>query len=352
MTRPYDDASTWHGFLRLISRDFRIGSAFGVEVRMYWLAAILVPLLTLRWCWPAASSAIEALFLTAVTFALLFVVIWTHEMGHIAGGWRFAIRSDLITLSPMGGVAHLSAPMPTPRIDLWVTLAGPVVHFAWLLVCWPLLLWLPVDWARIDAWTFNPLRFVLWFLVEVNWTLLLFNLLPFFPMDGGRALRALLAMRWHPNRVTMWVTSLGIAGGVALALWGLMRPGTYGAIWLLIGIVNVQACLRERQLARHAPIYGLGATEVRAPWQQDPEAWKRGAAGDHDRPRLHRPSWLTRWRNRRSARREEQAREQAAALDREVDAILERVHRHGMASLSARERKVLQRASQKKKGAG
>ena len=58
-----------------------------------------------------------------------------------------------------------------------------------------------------------------------NWLLLLFNLLPFFPLDGGRAARALLSLRWHPNRATMWVTTAGMIGGGLLMLLALTRGG-------------------------------------------------------------------------------------------------------------------------------
>ncbi|HEX5054414.1 MAG TPA: hypothetical protein VFZ65_21730, partial [Planctomycetota bacterium] len=115
MTSYRDYDSPLMQLLRVLSRSFGIGTFFGVHLRMYWAAAILMPLLFLRWIGPASGTTLEALLLTTVCTLLLFVVIWTHEMGHIACGWRFGIRTDLITLSPLGGVAHMNAPARTPR---------------------------------------------------------------------------------------------------------------------------------------------------------------------------------------------------------------------------------------------
>lgn len=341
------DSSPLARFLRVVSRSFAIGTSFGVRVRMYWLAAVLMPLLFLRWVGPASGTALEALALVAVLFALLFAIIWTHEMGHIAAGWRFGIRTDLITLSPLGGVAHMNAPASTPREELLITLAGPAVHLAWLAVFWPLQLLLPDRLVQIPGWTFCPVEFTVWFAVTTNTVLLLFNLLPIFPLDGGRVLRSLLAMRVHPNRATMWAGTAGIAGGCLLVLYGLTQARLEGTIPVVIGISCILASLQERRMARHVPVY----QRVRLrPWELDADAWKRGGAAD---PRARRPGWFARWRHARAARRARIAAERDAALDREVDAILERVHRVGMAGLSGREKAILKRASQRhRRGVG
>src|SRR5687768_9625654 len=107
-------------FLRFVMRSFRIGQFFGVEVRMYWAAAILMPLLFWRWAPPDAVTTAEELTFAGIATVFLFVIIWTHEMGHIACGWRHGIRTDLITLSPLGGLAHMNAPATTPRAELQI----------------------------------------------------------------------------------------------------------------------------------------------------------------------------------------------------------------------------------------
>ncbi|MBX3463070.1 MAG: site-2 protease family protein [Planctomycetes bacterium] len=327
--------------LRLATRSFAVGTIFGVHVRMYWAAAILTPLLAWRWM-PGGGAF--AFTLSLVVSALLFVVVWSHEVGHIAAGWRHRIRTDLITLSPLGGLAHMNAPAATPRGELQIALAGPAVHLAWLLVFWPLRLLLP-EWYTATGAMAQGALLAIWYLVAINQTLLVFNLIPFFPLDGGRCLRALLAMRVHPNRATMWATSVGIAGGALLVLLALAEQELSSFVLLLIGLSCISQSLQERRLARHALVYQHTVVD---PWAADPDAWRRGGEAQGRR----RPGWLARWRQARAERRAAQRAAAQQAFDREVDRILDRVHQVGMSGLDAREREVLKRASRRRRGAG
>ncbi|MBM4062364.1 MAG: hypothetical protein FJ265_14890 [Planctomycetes bacterium] len=348
MNRGSDDPPALR-FLRWLLRSFHLGRWYGVEVRMYW-AALLLPLLFLRWTMAAHVPFGLALALVAVQFTGLFTVIWTHEMGHVAMGWRHRIRSDLITLGPLGGLAHLNAPAPSPGAELRIALAGPCVHLLWFAVLWPLGLVVPAGagFGGLPGWSVK-------FLWQLNLALLAFNLLPIFPLDGGRALRALLAMRWHPNRATLWVTTLGVAGGGLLVLLAMAPPfhldlaaGVQGAIGLLIGLSCISGSLAERRAARHVPIYGHGAGRCE-PWATDPDAWRRGASSPEPEAR---PGWFARWRAARSARRAAARAAAAKAFDEQVDAVLARVHEVGMAGLTAREKDVLKRAAARRRSAG
>ncbi len=342
---PYDN-SPLARFLRVVTSSFAIGTFFTVHVRMYWAAAVLMPLLFLQWIAPVTGGASEALLLSTLAFLALFVVIWTHEMFHIAAGWRFHIRSDLITLSPLGGLAHLSGPLRSPREELWVTLAGPAVHLLWLAVFWPLEWLLPMRVLDIGGFLWCPIHFLVWFLVVTNQSLLLFNLLPIFPLDGGRTLRALLSLKWHPNLATMWATTVGMVGGGVLVVLGLMRPGFQSTIGIVLGISCITDSLRERRMAQHVLVYQ--ANTVRQPWEEDSEAWKRGAAPE----RGAKLGWWQRWRVQRAVKKAKSAAIAAAALDREVDAVLQRVHEVGMGGLSDRERAVLKRAAKRRNDVG
>ena len=352
--REYDQSPVMQ-FARFVLRTFPIGTAFGVEVRMYWAALLLMPMVFASWVAPVTGGTFETIVLAGIQFLGLFAVIWTHEMGHIAMGWRHGIRTDLITLSPLGGLAHMNSPATTPGTELRIALAGPAVHLVWLAVTAPLWWLLPKDLLQPTGWVWSPLEFALWFLVTTNVSLLLFNLLPIFPLDGGRSARALLSMRWHPNRATLWATTAGMVGGGVLILLALSRQGVESSIGVLIGVLCIQACLHERRKARHALIYD--ANLRRELWETDPDAWKRASsavARDHlqKQKRPKGPGVFARWAAERAARRAEQARAADAALDREVDTILERVHEVGMTGLSEREKAVLRRASQRRRGAG
>lgn len=339
MSYPGDYGSGMHPLLAMLFRTFRIGWLFGIEVRMYWTAAVVTPLMFL---YAFGAGYRFALVLALVCSVLLFTIVWTHEMGHIVMARRYGIPTGLITLSPLGGVAHIGHRPPTPAAEIRIALAGPAVHLAWLAVFWPLQYFFADGLVQtpgmLAAFTFDVLQFLVW----TNVGLLTFNLLPLFPLDGGRTARGLLSLRWHPNRVTLWVTSIGIFGGGLLALSSLMQRGIGGSIGMLIGLMCIQASLHERMAARHTQIYG---GVQRHPWEGDPDAWKRGA---HGGPPVRRSGPIARWR----ARRQEQQAERDRALDVEVDEILGRLHQVGMQGLSARDKALLKRASNRRRGAG
>jgi Zn-dependent protease len=336
--RDYENAPLLR-FLQFVMRTFPIGTFFGVPVRMYWAGAILTPIVMLRTLTFGATSGSQ--LLQALLFsALLFLVVWSHEMSHIAAGWRRGLQAEVITLSPLGGVAHMNGPVTSPRDELFVTLAGPAVHLLWLAVFWPLELLLPVHVWGVGG--FDPIADSVRYLVGLNLGLMLFNLLPLFPLDGGRALRALLSFRVHPNRATMWVTNVGIAGGGVLVLLALFYPSVLqSTIGMLLGLSCITSSLQERRMAQHVLVYGHALAVRRQPWEADPEAWKHGGQRS---ARERAPGRFARWRAARAARKAAARAAADAALDREVDAVLDRVHQVGMSGLDEREKAILKRA--------
>lgn len=323
--------------LLVLLRSFRLGQLRGVEVRVYW-AALLLPLLFTRWVGEVGSVGLQFL-LGALQFVALFAVILSHELGHVVWARRHGIPTHTITLGPLGGLAHLSAPAPSPRAELEIALAGPAVHLLWLVALWPVA-WLAP--AGTDAYTV-PFWHLVWYLKVTNLSLLAFNLLPVFPLDGGRVLRALLSMRWHPNRVTLWVTSGGVAGGALLAVLALGRGDVAGTLGLLVGLLCITSSLQERRLARHVPVYSW--LPIPAPWAQDPDAWRSGSRREPG------PGWFQRWRAARAERRAALLRAERERLDAEVDAILAKVHAVGMTGLTERERATLRRAAELRQNA-
>jgi len=342
----YRDSFTqpgWMRALRWLSASFPVGRCFGVHVRVYYLAVVILPLILLKNVegWPF----VEGLTYIALTTSALFTVIWTHEMGHIVAGRRYGIPTPLITLSPMGGVAHMSAGAPSPEKEIVIALAGPAVHVLWLLVVFPLSLLLTYGDLRPGSWGHDPGIGLVETLLYINVALLAFNLLPLFPMDGGRALRGFLARRMHPNEATMRVTRIGMVGGwvlitAGIAAW-ILRDDLYGPILVAIGISNLMACKQERVAAQYSA--GPYATSApRQPWESDPDGWKTGAddAG---------PSRSEARRAGREAKRQEREAAEQRALDAEVDRILDRLNEVGMEGLSAKERKILEKASRRRR---
>lgn len=332
------DETPLHRAIAWLLRSFSLGTWFGVPVRMYWAAVVLMPLLFLQWM--PGDGPLDVAGHVAIGLVGLFVVIWSHEMGHIAAGWWYQIPTRMITLSPLGGLAHMTGRMPSPRAELVVTLAGPAVHLVWLAVFWPLELLL----SPATVWT-TWYGFSVWYLAVLNKGLLLFNLLPCFPLDGGRALRALLAMRLHEGKATLWATTVGMIGGGVMIASNVTRAGVYGGIGMLLGLTCVMESLRERRTVRFAYVY---ERSMRKPWESDADAWKLAVAKQQGGG----PGLFARWRADRAERRATAQRERDAELDREVDAILERLHKVGMSGLQAKERELLLRAARRRKGAG
>ncbi len=333
-------------FLRALSASFRLGRFFGIDVRVYWITLVIMPLICISGFWGLPFGQVVAM--TLIVTGFLYVIIYTHEMSHIIAGWRFKMRTPLITLSPLGGVAHMSTPPPNPRAEMIVSAAGPAVHLIWLAVVAPLHFWVfPSDsmWAYVGAgeWELSYVHYTLAFLFEANLYLMIFNLLPLFPMDGGRVLRSFLAGKMHPNRATLLACKIGMGGAILMAIAGFALPGLRSGILFAIGLTNFFACRNEIRAAKH----GIGPYDATAQyegWQADPDAWKQGGGGE-DR----KPGALTRWKQQRKVRANEKAREDAATLEAEVDRILDRVGEVGMAGLTAKERETLQRASKSRR---
>ncbi|MBP2233246.1 stage IV sporulation protein FB [Azospirillum agricola] len=160
------------------------------------------------------AAAIRGLVFTT----LLFLCILLHEFGHVLAARRYGGRTTDITLLPIGGMANLELVPENPAQEMAVALAGPAVS---LLISAFLFVLLGGFRPVQDLEFQNPGVDLLARLASANLALGLFNLLPAFPMDGGRVLRAALARRLGHSRGTRIAAAVGQAVAVALALLGL-----------------------------------------------------------------------------------------------------------------------------------
>jgi Zn-dependent protease/CBS domain-containing protein len=155
---------------------------------------------------------------SVVFIVLIFVCVVLHEFGHILMARRFGIETPDVTLLPIGGVASMQRMPEKPAQELAVALAGPMVNVVIAFVLFLLLGAIqPEDLAHID----DPRISFLARLAATNVFLVIFNMIPAFPMDGGRVLHALLAMKLGGAKATQIAASLGQVLAYALGFLGL-----------------------------------------------------------------------------------------------------------------------------------
>ena len=193
---------------------WKLGRVAGIDISMHATFVILL-------VWVGVGHYLQRHRLAdaagGIVFILaLFAIVVLHELGHALAARRFGIRTREITLLPIGGVARMERVPETPRHELVVALAGPAVN----LVLAALLASVasPTPWRDVD-WIGGGDFFSR--LIWVNISLAVFNLIPAFPMDGGRVLRAVLAMRMESLRATRIAARVGQGVAVAFALVGL-----------------------------------------------------------------------------------------------------------------------------------
>lgn len=220
---------------------FKLGTIAGTAIRVHVTFVLL-----LAWIWFAhyqiggAPAAWEGVLYIVAVFACVVL----HEFGHIAAARYYGIRTPDITLLPIGGVAQLERMPDQPRQELVVAIAGPLVNVAIAAVIVLVLGYgigaeqlMQIEDPRIDFFAR---------LAGVNVFLVLFNLIPAFPMDGGRVLRAVLAMRMPWARATQLAATIGQGFAFVLGFVGLF----YNPLLIFIAIFVYLAAAAEAQDAQ------------------------------------------------------------------------------------------------------
>jgi Zn-dependent protease/CBS domain-containing protein len=217
---------------------------FGIQVRVHWSFILILIYGAFSSIGGQLNPILGALY-GILVILLLFVCVTLHEFGHALVAQYYKVNVSSITLLPIGGVASLERMPDKPLEEFLIAIAGPLVNFALAVLLIPLAFLAynfspqsavtPLSISNLLAMTQTPsLVGLLINLTLTNIGLALFNLLPAFPMDGGRILRALLAMGMSYVQATRIAVFVGRLMAVLFAIWGIWNAQNGGILLLLI----------------------------------------------------------------------------------------------------------------------
>ncbi len=271
---------------------FAVGRIAGIQLRIHVTFLLLLVLFPL---W-AAGSVREAVEVVGVLLSV-FACVVLHELGHALAARRYGIGTREIVMLPIGGLARLERMPERPVQEIVVALAGPFVN---VLIAGAI--------AIVLAFTGgvpNPVAVLadgtdryLVFLFAANLVMLAFNLVPAFPMDGGRVLRALLAMRLPFERATHLASLVGQGFAlvfVAVAILAKMPTLVLVAVFVFMAAAEERAVVRTRGAMSGVPVGAAMLTRFDTLEARDPLARAAGllVAGDQqDFPVLEDGRWL------------------------------------------------------------
>ena len=249
---------------------WKIGRFAGIDVHIHATFLLLIAFYGFTY-WQQTGTVSGTL--EGIAFLLaLFLSVVLHEYGHALTARRYGIKTADITLLPIGGVARLERMPDKPIQELWVALAGPAVNVVIAAVLFVYLLvtntFVPLTGMTLTGGPFIER------LLSVNLSLVLFNLLPAFPMDGGRVLRALLALRLDYVRATQIAATVGQGMALLFGILGLFSNPflVFIALFVWIGAQQEASMVQMK--------YALGGIPVRQAMQTEFAALNPNAVGD------------------------------------------------------------------------
>ncbi len=232
-----------------MNANLSLGSVSGIKIKVHWTFLFLIIWIVFDELKRGGSTS-SVLFNVALVLAVFFCVV-LHELGHALTAKRFGIQTKKITLLPIGGVASLEHIPESPKQELLVTIAGPLVN---VIIALMLYYVVPVqEFMHLNIGeaihTLNEftLEIFLFYLFIVNVGLVIFNIIPAFPMDGGRILRALLAMKMDRVKATQIASNIGQFIAILFLLIGLIQ----NPILIFIALFIFLGAYGENQMVHH-----------------------------------------------------------------------------------------------------
>lgn len=314
------------------------GTWFGHRIRASALF-LLVPAILGIQLWDLRLAVVVGLLLAAA--------VLIHELALLIATRLAGSEVRDLFLWPLGGVPRLanSPGSPPPVASAIAALVSAAVS----VVCLAVLLQGDLDLSLLNPFHLPVSRIsgeleydLLSLFFFVNWVILIVNLIPAQPLDGGRVLDSLVVSRVGMTVGRPMVARIGMAIGVGMILSALLLM----SVWLCaIGAVLVGYNLRESM--RHQAAENFDDSFMGYDFSQGYTSLERSAA---DEAIPASPGLVQRWRERRRKRRENRLREKAERAEQELDALLEKVHTYGIDSLTDSERRTLRRVSARYRG--
>ncbi len=316
---------------------------FGFHVGTLWEARVRVsPLILgiLLWFGQALGWQVGL-----VAFAVLMLITLCHEFFHVFAARLTGGDSDEVILWPLGGLA-MCRTAPTFRSEFLTPAAGPLFH---LLACMTLLggvyaskefSWHPLNFPVVDLEN-RPLEALGLIAFALNWKLLLLNLLPMFPLDGSGMVMAAARQRWEPIIARGVGVLVSAVAHLILLGFALNLEAEAGRNVLFLGYILLPSTLFEFVRMQRAAMMGYEAEESDHSLDEDEEG--------HTRP--PRPVGLIeRWRLEREQKRQEREEREKIEVELQLDALLDKVHREGLDSLTEAEKRFLKKTSARYRG--
>jgi Zn-dependent protease/CBS domain-containing protein len=236
----------------------QLGTIRGIHLRVHFTFPLIFIWVILQFGVLTGQGVSGALF-GVVVMLILFGIVVLHELGHSIAAQHYGIPVDEIVLLPIGGVAKLKRIPENPVQELVIAIAGPAVNFAIAIVLIVLNALLGLS-GRIDdpaalltaIETLSP-EAIFYYVFVANLFLAIFNLLPAFPMDGGRVLRALLATRLPYPKATSIAVTIGQILAWVMGLWGFLGGGFF---LIIIAIFIYLGASQEGQMVQVRSVLG------------------------------------------------------------------------------------------------
>jgi Zn-dependent protease/CBS domain-containing protein len=245
---------------------FILGRVAGIDLKVHWTFLLL--LAYFAFAGYQGSGSVTNALVTALVIVALFVCVVLHEYGHSLVAQRLGIEIQDITVLPIGGVARLKSLPEKPWDEVKIAIAGPLVNVVLAPIFFAIALLLgasPLDIANILQGG-NSLGQIFAYLGFINVALVVFNLIPAFPLDGGRVLRGLLATRLGAVRATDVSAAIGQLFAVAFFLIGLLGGNfllALVAVFIFFGATGESQMVRQHEQTRGLTVSDVMGTKPR-----------------------------------------------------------------------------------------